>query len=153
MPLFLFSTHKQCILSDREVRGHCMCKEMPAIPVDRVAGMKRIIGKNGGPRMRRGTKGRWPINNAYWVQFTHNIINMSYQEKNLWPLAGFELGSWGVDDAAAPRHQRPDLKKLSWGVALSLYATRSKLGLSVIRNIFLHLAHTVGPSKFRNGVF
>jgi hypothetical protein len=29
-----------------------MSKEMPVIPVDK----KRIIGKNGGPRRRRGTK-------------------------------------------------------------------------------------------------
>jgi hypothetical protein len=31
--------------SNREVRGHCMCKEMPVIPVDRVVDKKRIIGK------------------------------------------------------------------------------------------------------------
>jgi hypothetical protein len=37
-----------------------MCKEMPAIPVDRVVDKKRVIGrrKNGGPRRRRGTRGR-----------------------------------------------------------------------------------------------
>jgi tetrahydromethanopterin S-methyltransferase subunit A len=40
-----------------EVRGHCMCKEMPVIPVDSVADKKRIIGKNGGPRRRRGIRG------------------------------------------------------------------------------------------------
>jgi hypothetical protein len=34
-----------------------MCKEMPVIAVDRVVDNKRIIGKNGGPRRRRGTKG------------------------------------------------------------------------------------------------
>jgi hypothetical protein len=34
-----------------------MCKEMPIIPVSRVADPKRIIGKNGGPRRRKGTKG------------------------------------------------------------------------------------------------
>jgi hypothetical protein len=33
-----------------------MCKEMPVILVDRVVDKKRIIGKNGGPRRRRGTK-------------------------------------------------------------------------------------------------
>jgi hypothetical protein len=37
-----------------------MCKEMPVIPVNRVVGMKRIIGKIGGPRRRRGTRGRNP---------------------------------------------------------------------------------------------
>jgi hypothetical protein len=38
-----------------------MCKEMPVIPVDRVVDKKRIIGnKNGGPRRRRGTRGRRP---------------------------------------------------------------------------------------------
>jgi hypothetical protein len=30
-----------------------MCKEMPVIPVNKVVGPKRIIGKNGGPRRRR----------------------------------------------------------------------------------------------------
>jgi hypothetical protein len=34
-----------------------MCKEMPVILVNRVADKKRIIGKNGGPRRRRGSKG------------------------------------------------------------------------------------------------
>jgi hypothetical protein len=34
-----------------------MCKEMPVIPVNRVVDPKRIIGKNGGPRWRRGTRG------------------------------------------------------------------------------------------------
>jgi hypothetical protein len=32
-----------------------MCKEMPVIPVDRVVDKKRIIG---GPRRRRGSRGR-----------------------------------------------------------------------------------------------
>jgi hypothetical protein len=31
---------------DGEVRGHCKCKEMPVIPVNRVVAKKRIIGKN-----------------------------------------------------------------------------------------------------------
>jgi hypothetical protein len=34
-----------------------MCKEMPVIPVDRVVDTKRILGKNGGPRRRIGTRG------------------------------------------------------------------------------------------------
>jgi hypothetical protein len=35
------------------------CKKMPAIPVNRVADKKRMIGKNGGPRRRRrSTRGR-----------------------------------------------------------------------------------------------
>jgi tetrahydromethanopterin S-methyltransferase subunit A len=29
-----------------EVRGHCMCKEMTAIPVNRVVDKKKIIKKN-----------------------------------------------------------------------------------------------------------
>jgi hypothetical protein len=33
-------------------------KEMPVILVNRVVDKKRLIGKNGGPRRRRGTKGR-----------------------------------------------------------------------------------------------
>jgi hypothetical protein len=32
-----------------------MCKEMPVIPVSKVVDRKRIIGKNRGPRRRRGT--------------------------------------------------------------------------------------------------
>jgi hypothetical protein len=34
-----------------------MCKEMLVTPVDRVVDKKRIIGKNGGLRRRRGTRG------------------------------------------------------------------------------------------------
>jgi hypothetical protein len=34
-----------------------MCKELPVILVNRVADKKRIIGKNGGPRRRKGTRG------------------------------------------------------------------------------------------------
>jgi hypothetical protein len=33
-----------------------MCKEMPVIPVNKVVDPKRIIGKNGRPRRRRGTR-------------------------------------------------------------------------------------------------
>jgi hypothetical protein len=36
-----------------------MCKVMPVIAVNKVvADPKRIIGKNGGPKRRRGTRGR-----------------------------------------------------------------------------------------------
>jgi hypothetical protein len=35
-----------------------MCKEMQVISVDRVVDKKRIIGKNGGPKRRRGKRGR-----------------------------------------------------------------------------------------------
>jgi hypothetical protein len=41
---------------DLEVRGHCMCKEMPVMPVNKVVDPKRIIGKRG-PRRRIGTRG------------------------------------------------------------------------------------------------
>jgi hypothetical protein len=34
-----------------------MCKELPVILVNVVVDRKRIIGKNGGPRRRRGTRG------------------------------------------------------------------------------------------------
>jgi hypothetical protein len=34
-----------------------MCKEMLVIQVNRLVDPKRIIGKNGGPRRGRGTKG------------------------------------------------------------------------------------------------
>jgi hypothetical protein len=33
---------------------------MPVIPVSRVVDPKRVIGKNGMPRRRRGTKGADP---------------------------------------------------------------------------------------------
>jgi hypothetical protein len=36
---------------------HCMCKEMTVIPVNKAVDPKRIVGKNGGPRMRRGIRG------------------------------------------------------------------------------------------------
>jgi hypothetical protein len=45
---------------DWEVRGYCTCKEMPVIQVNKVVDKKRIIGKNGGPRRRRVTRGRSP---------------------------------------------------------------------------------------------
>jgi hypothetical protein len=32
--------------------------EMPVILVNKVVDQKKIIGKNGGPRRRRGTRGR-----------------------------------------------------------------------------------------------
>jgi hypothetical protein len=35
-----------------------MCKEMLVITVNRVVDKKRIIGETGGPRRRRGTRGR-----------------------------------------------------------------------------------------------
>jgi hypothetical protein len=43
---------------EEEVRGHCMCKEMPVILVNMVVDERRIIGKNGEPRRRRGPTGR-----------------------------------------------------------------------------------------------
>jgi hypothetical protein len=42
----LFSLRK--LPCDCEVKGHCMCKEMPVIPVDRVVDKKRIVGKMEG---------------------------------------------------------------------------------------------------------
>jgi hypothetical protein len=41
-----------------------MCKELLAISVNRVVGEKRIIRKNGGPRRRKGTRGRRPQKNV-----------------------------------------------------------------------------------------
>jgi hypothetical protein len=35
-----------------------MFQEMPVIPVNRAVDMKRIMGKNGWLRRRRGTRGR-----------------------------------------------------------------------------------------------
>jgi hypothetical protein len=35
-----------------------MCKEMPVIPVNKVVDPKKNNPKNGGPRRRRGTRGR-----------------------------------------------------------------------------------------------
>jgi hypothetical protein len=50
---------------DWEVRGHCMCKEMPVILVSRVVDSKRIIRKMEG-RGGGGTRGRWP--QKVWIQ-------------------------------------------------------------------------------------
>jgi hypothetical protein len=36
----------------------CARTLMPVMPVNRVVDKKRIIGKNGGPRRRRGTGGQ-----------------------------------------------------------------------------------------------
>jgi hypothetical protein len=35
-----------------------MCKELPVILVNKVVDLKRIMGKNGGPRRRRNTRVR-----------------------------------------------------------------------------------------------
>jgi hypothetical protein len=35
-----------------------MCKELPVIPFNKVVDPNRIIGKNGVPRRRTGTRGR-----------------------------------------------------------------------------------------------
>jgi hypothetical protein len=43
---------------------------MPVIPVDMVVDKKRIVGKNGGPRRRRGTRGCCPGLNPTTSQFT-----------------------------------------------------------------------------------
>jgi hypothetical protein len=51
----LFSLRK--LPCDCEVRGHRMCKGIPVIPVDRVVEKKIILGKNGGPRRRKGPRG------------------------------------------------------------------------------------------------
>jgi hypothetical protein len=48
-----------------KVSGHCMCKETPVIQVNRVVDpppKKKISGKNGGLRRRRGIRGRWTKN-------------------------------------------------------------------------------------------
>jgi hypothetical protein len=50
-----------------------MCKEMSVILVNKVVDPKRIIGKNGGLRRRRGTRGRWPQKN-----YKH-YLNHSFQ--------------------------------------------------------------------------
>jgi hypothetical protein len=37
-----------------------MCKEVPILPANKVVDPKRIIGKNAGPRRRKGTRGADP---------------------------------------------------------------------------------------------
>jgi hypothetical protein len=55
---------------DCEIRGHCMCKEMLVIPVNKVVDPKSIIGKNGWPRRRREAQGvtdpqkEWHVKNT-----------------------------------------------------------------------------------------
>jgi hypothetical protein len=58
----MFSLRK--LPCDCEVRGHCKCKEMPVISVNRVVDKKRIIGKNGRAKEEERQKGsltqKWP---------------------------------------------------------------------------------------------
>jgi hypothetical protein len=56
-----------------EVRGHCMCKEMLVIPVNRVVDPKGLIGKNGGLRRRRGIRG--PLTPQKKFQWSPNTTN------------------------------------------------------------------------------
>jgi hypothetical protein len=53
-PTVLFERH--CHATEKSEAIHCVSKEMPVIPVNKVVDLKRIIGKNGGPR--GGTRGR-----------------------------------------------------------------------------------------------
>jgi hypothetical protein len=55
----LIRNKKTIVLNEKTVMrprspGHCMCKEMLVIPVDKKS------WKYGGPRRRRGTRSRWP---------------------------------------------------------------------------------------------
>jgi hypothetical protein len=38
-----------------------------------VVDTKRIIGKNGGPRRRRGTRGCWPKKKIYFLVSLENL--------------------------------------------------------------------------------
>jgi hypothetical protein len=49
-----------------------MCKKFPVIPVNKVVDPKRIIGKNGGHRRRRGTRG-------LMTKKTHVLLLHKYQ--------------------------------------------------------------------------
>jgi hypothetical protein len=53
-----FSSVINAFYESHTVLHACMCKEMPVIPVNKVVRQKRIIRKNGGPRRKRGTRGR-----------------------------------------------------------------------------------------------
>jgi hypothetical protein len=53
----LIRNEKPIVLFERHC--HATEKELPVMPVNKVADPKRIIRKNGGPR-RRGTRGRRP---------------------------------------------------------------------------------------------
>jgi hypothetical protein len=64
-PIVLFEGKLPC-----EVRGHCMCKEMPVILGNRVVDQKKNNWKNGGPWRRRGTGGRWPQKNVKRMRIT-----------------------------------------------------------------------------------
>jgi hypothetical protein len=57
-PNTLFSWRK--LPCDCQARGHWMCKELPTISVNRVVDKKIIIGINGRPMRRKGSRGRWP---------------------------------------------------------------------------------------------
>jgi hypothetical protein len=47
-----------------EVRGQCICKELPVIPVKGWRPQKELSEKNGGRRRRRGIWGSWPPKNV-----------------------------------------------------------------------------------------
>jgi hypothetical protein len=48
-----------------------MCKELLLIPVNRVVDKKRIIGKNGGLRRRRGIRGSLTKNMLQQFTYVH----------------------------------------------------------------------------------
>jgi hypothetical protein len=58
-----------------------MYKEMPVMPVDTEVDMKRTIGKNGGLRRRRGTKGHVPPpkKNVTCTQYHNKIYKYLYK--------------------------------------------------------------------------
>jgi hypothetical protein len=57
-----------------------MCKEMLVIPVNRVVDKKRIIGKNGGPRRRTGTRGHRtpPFYHIHTMYIIYTYITYMY---------------------------------------------------------------------------
>jgi hypothetical protein len=77
---------------------------MLVIVVNRVVDKKRINGKNGGgPRRRRGTRGRWPqknvsdgpyglLTNQTHIKLIFHYIALLCFTKKQYTLAGFEPG-------------------------------------------------------------
>jgi hypothetical protein len=64
------------------------CKELLVISVNKVADLKRIIGKNGRPRRRRGIKGSLTQKNRVvsWVENCIPWYKTTYQ--------GTKLSTW-----------------------------------------------------------
>jgi hypothetical protein len=64
---------------------------MPIIPVDRVVDKKKIIGKNGGPKWRRGTRGHDSCFKLFFLEIEVLIGSSEHQNNTIGNLKCFDL--------------------------------------------------------------